>query len=296
MTKNNLIFFLIILCLLIIIIIIINQLHNSKCEPFATTTKSSLTTLNKQIHLTATSTNLLLIGDASKLTPIASSNIIYQKSPTNSKYVMVFPPNKFGQIKLEREKWTATNDFNKGMTIFAVLQPTNISNASTPDYPFTGLINIPKKYYANLQYYAGPLLLYNVTYCFGNGTDRYNCSVITGGPCFWSGHNNNTSNMLQLYTLIITPTDGKMKVKEYINGNLILDGTYDIFSDTNTTNPLALYAPIYIGMCNLGNDMNVYIGTLAELVIYNRGLSNADINTNWDYLCSTWKIPQVKKL
>ena len=283
---------------------------SSSLIPSSSSILLSLTTQNKQIHLTALAKSISFNGSSNTITTMTQCNIKCEPyssssskplSSTSNKYVMVFSTpsnpinystcnnNAFGQIKLDRSKWTSNNDFNSGMTIFAVLQPLNISTATKPDYSYTGLINIPKKY--NNSYYAAPLLLYNVTYCFGKGTDEYNCSFNTGKPCFWSGHNNNSGQLLQLYTLIIKPMNGKIYVTEYINGILIMDGTFDIFSDVPN------YAPIYIGSCDVGdNANNVYLGKLAELVIYNIGLSNTDINNNWNYLCNTWNIPTVKQL
>ncbi len=263
---------------------------------------------NKLIHLTVNNAGngIILSGRASdnNITTISTCNISYQKSYLKSptKHLIVFPDSNltniskicqpklktFGQIKLDRKNWSS--NFNNGMIIFAVLQPLKISTSTKPDYPHTGLINIPKQH-TDKNYYPGPLLLYNVTYCFGNGTDIYDCGFKTGEPCFWSGHNNKKDQLLQLYTLIIKPNsiDNKIYVYEYINDKLIFYGKMNIFSDDNP------YAPIYIGNCDLGNNaFNVFIGTLAELVIYNNVLSDNEINTNWTYLCNKWSIPEVK--
>jgi len=285
MKKNNIVFFLIIICLIIIIIIIVNQLQYNNCESFATPTLS-LTTDSQQVHLTTDGKNIVYyMGNNTKSTTLSTTVSTTTPYAINIKYTKINSKNVMSFTTTSQIVLTRTANFTNGMTIFAVLQPTLNTN------PNTGLINIPKKYTDN-NYYPAPLLLYNNNYQFGNGTDSYSGFTYTGAKNFWSGNNNtnNSNQALQLYTLVITPTnDSKISVTEYINGKSVYSGTFDKYSDTATT-----YASIYIGNVNIGNTNIVYVGTLAELVIYNSGLLLDDINNNWKYLCTTWGIPVVK--
>jgi hypothetical protein len=62
------------------------------------------------------------MNDSDIITPITYSGISYNKLST--KYVIEFSSSGLGHIIFDRSSWPTTINFNTGMTIFAVLQPT----------------------------------------------------------------------------------------------------------------------------------------------------------------------------